>query len=284
MRMYGAAAGGSPGDSAHSCLAFSADEDFTEAALGFLADGLRANQRLVYLTGRSRPRAMADLARLDAAALVARGALRIDRVDETFDLAAPLDPDVQLARFHLAVQQASADGYSGMRVAAEVTAMVRDPARRAAHIRSEQRADRFMSSGHPLAALCGYDRRVLPEEVVADLAAVHPFVRGACRPPQVRVYFAAGRLVLAGCLDAFTSIQARRLLTTSHPEGGDVVLDVRRLDFADARGTSTLARWGADLVHTGGSLRIEGASGLLCKVWRLLGLHDVQGVELVGEA
>ena len=50
--------------------------------LGFLADGLLAGQRLVYLAGQARSSALADLAGLgDLDELLDRGVLQVDPLD-----------------------------------------------------------------------------------------------------------------------------------------------------------------------------------------------------------
>ena len=152
------------------------------------------------------------------------------------------DADAMLAMYSAATEQALADGHSGLRVAAEVTALVADPANHACHTRWESVADRYMAS-HPLAALCCYDRRALPAGVIGDLCAVHPVAHGPVAP--FRLFAAPGALVVAGQVDYFSAGALQRALEAAADDG--VALDLEPLGFADHHGMRALAESGLPL-------------------------------------
>ncbi|MDQ1695313.1 MAG: hypothetical protein QOJ03_666 [Frankiaceae bacterium] len=274
---------GGLGTSDHVCWAYEDARDFSRPALRWLADGVALGQRLIYVSGRSRERMRRDVAPLpDVADLLKRGTLQLVCLEDVYDLSAPMVPEEQLATYAAATDHALADGYTGLRVLAEVTDLVADPARRPAHLRWEHLADEFMAA-KPLAAMCAYRREALGDEVIGDLAAVHPLVHAAAASTPFRLYFEAGRMVLSGSVDAFSSDLLARLLAASHVQSREVVLDVGGLDFIDARGVATLADWGGRLRAGKGGLRLVGASPLLRRIWSVLRLDNVAGISLSAE-
>jgi hypothetical protein len=135
-----------------------------------------------------------------------------------------------------AARDAVAAGYRGLRVAADVTALVRTPRQLEAFARYEYRIDRYMRD-HPFSALCAYDRAALGDAVIAQVACLHaesnaavPFRLHACPP-------ADGCAALSGELD----LSADELLTATlrradlSPTGDEVVLQAAGLRFADHR-------------------------------------------------
>jgi anti-anti-sigma factor len=274
---------GGLGISDHVCWAYEDARDFSRPALQWLTDGLALGQRLVYVSGRPVERMRRDVAPLpDLDGLLERGALQLVCLEDVYDLQAPVVPEEQLETYVRATDQALADGYTGLRVLAEVTDLVADPARRPAHLRWEHLADEFMAE-RPLAAMCAYRRSALGDEAIGDLAAVHPVVHAAAASTPFRLYFESGRMVLSGSVDAFSSDLLGRLLLASHVQSREVVLDVGGLDFIDARGVTTLAAWAGRLRAGNGGLHLTGASPLLRRMWEVLRLENVAGLSLGAE-
>jgi len=221
----------------HACLAFSDDAAFLAAGLDFLADGERLGQRLAYA-----------------------GSLQRDRLRERFgDLGAA----VRLADHAAATERALADGFTGLRILAEVTDLVRDRSRVAAHVHWEGAADRYMAE-HPLAALCCYDRRVLPAERMGDLACAHPALVGPDRLAPFRLFAGDdGALAVAGEVDVLAADAFGRVLELVTPPEGDVVLDLAPLTFMDHHGLRVLSGHAARLRSRGLRLEIRGVPGEL---------------------
>jgi anti-anti-sigma factor len=259
----------------HVCWAFDDRSDFVRAAGAFLAEGALAGERLMYLGDRSPAELLADVAALDGLRGSLRtGALTVLPLPEIYGSAGRLTDEDQLRVYAEATDEALAAGYTGLRVAADATALALDGAA-GGQARWEHRADELLAEG-ALSAMCGYDRTVVPVETLADIAAAHPSVRGPADPADLapfRLYFADATLVLAGVVDAFGADRLARLLRASHAPAtasGSLVIDVSPLEFVDARGAYTLARWGVQLRERGVELMLVGASEMLVRIWRAL--------------
>jgi hypothetical protein len=197
----------------HACWVYADDEELVRGASEFLVAGERLGQRLIYV-GPALPEPLSGHA-VDLIAL---------------DGVYGPDPETVLAYYSAATDAALADGYTGLRVVAEGSAAVRDPRVWEAHLAWEALADRYMVD-RPLAALCCYDRRVLPAELIRDLCAVHPAVRPCGHAVPFRVYRDADALMVDGELDFFSADRVRRTLAAAAGTGD--VLDLDRLRFVD---------------------------------------------------
>jgi anti-anti-sigma factor len=262
------------GVSDHVCWTYDNVLDFLDAGLAYLADGFRGRLRLIYVSGRNAEQMRSDLAPLTMTdRLIDNGGLALATLGELFDPARPTAPQQQLSMVRVHTERAMADGYAGLRVLAHVTDLVTDPRRRADQVVWEQLADRYMSNGHPVSAFCGYDRQVVGDADLADLAALHPLVHGPQRLAAATVFFDSDRPVIAGTVDAFNCEQVHRLVRASPAGTGRVVLGLGELQFVDARGLVTLFQWGRELAANGGELVLEGASEQIRRMWRILGFN-----------
>ncbi|MGN6255186.1 MAG: MEDS domain-containing protein [Solirubrobacterales bacterium] len=161
----------------------------------------------------------------------------------------PVDCDAQLAAYAAATDAALADGYTGLRVAAQVTDLVDDPRAWEAHVRWESVADRFMSV-RPLSALCGYRRDALPDHLLCDLAAVHPAANVAAGAPPFHLFGEEGELALCGEVDCFSAAALDRVLEAALARD-PVSLDLGELDFIDHCGLETLVAHTRRLAESG---------------------------------
>jgi anti-anti-sigma regulatory factor len=249
----------------HACWAYCSDADRAENVVAWLADGLRIGQRALYVHDGPVDAGLAELAPLDPEGFVHDGALDVLSAGEVYDLTAPIDADEQRRRYAAAVEQACADGFSGLRVAADITPLVADPARRAAHVHWEQVADRY-AAANPFTPLCVYDTRR-----VGDLEAVlaaHP-LRGP-RPTPFALYAAGtSRAVLDGELDAMTGDTLGALLRGLPVT--DAELDLSGVTFADGHTASRLHEELLTRRARGRVLTVVAASPALRRVWSLCG-------------
>jgi hypothetical protein len=217
----------------HACWAYADDAELVRAAAEYLADGARLGQKLLYVGPADRLHLADDLG-VEALPLSA-----------FCELGRPTDPDRLLEIYAAATDAALADGFSGLRVAADVTELAVDPA---CHCRWESVADRFMAE-RPLSALCCYDRRRLAPEVLRDLCSVHPVVNEAV---PFRIYAAGDALLLEGEIDYFSSDALARVLALAH---GDEVLDLSGAGFIDHHGARILVESGVPLAGMPVSMR-----------------------------
>lgn len=270
------AAGLAVGD--HVCWAYEAEDELLAAGGTFLSDGLIAGERLVYV------------AALDAAGLAARvgplgldpllaaeGALLLRTTAELFDPALRGAGSGPMRGFEALCASALADGYSGLRVLLEGTALVANRSFYLHHLRHEHLAEQRMAAGLRMTAMCAYNRRVLGDGGIGDIAALHPLVHGPASLSERALFCEADRLVLTGTIDAASCPQMRRLLGTMRLAGA-VVLDVAEVDFIDPRGLHTLLRWGERLAAAGGSLTIVGATPWMSRAWEALDFPEMRGV------
>jgi hypothetical protein len=205
----------------HACWIYEDDDELIRGASEFLIAGERLGQRLIY-AGTSLPEPLHG------------HAVDLLGLDELYGRA---DPEAVLARYSAATDAALADGYTGLRVVGEVSPLVCDPRDWERILAWEALADRYMAE-RPMAGLCCYDRRLVAEDVIDDLCAVHPAVRSCGQIVPFRLYRDGDALMLAGELDFFSADRLRRTLAAAAADGD--VLDLRALRFTDHHGTVAL--------------------------------------------
>jgi hypothetical protein len=226
----------------HACWSFDQREEFTDAVLEFLTEGLRLGQRIAFMADepvdeqRERLEALGDVGELTG-----RGALLFFNLRDLYPKGRAVDFDAQLALFSAATDASVADGYAGLRVAANVTDLVTDPETRDAHLRWESFADRALST-KPLTVLCGYRRDALSPQLLQDLAAIHPASNVDPDSVPFHLFGQDGDLALAGEVDLYSSEALDRALGFACGAGETPPLNLEALDFIDHRGVEILAR------------------------------------------
>lgn len=231
----------------HICWPYRDLSSFRASLVEFLGAGIARGLRVAYAgTGdpaslRSSLEGLADVDRL-----LAGGGLEIVALDVVYGARVLSDPDVAAETFATATQRALADGYAGFRVGADVTEMVRSPARRDCFIRYESQVDRFAST-HPFSAMCAYDAQLGPA-VLAELASVHPIAPAALTPFHVFTT-SEGALGLSGEVDAASAAQFRRTLERIRltPDAAAVVWDLSAVTFIDHRALQAIDAMAARL-------------------------------------
>jgi anti-anti-sigma regulatory factor len=279
VRAHGSVDSVPPAGSAdHLCWIYENDADFDAAARAFLTGGLERGERLLCVGER----VIESLGTMtppvpDLAGVMARGAVETLTLDEVYASGGSLDPARQLAYYGAATRRARDAGYRGLRVLAEASDLAADPALRPQLVRWEQLADEFAVHGGGFTAMCAY-RVDLPREALADVAAVHPLVRGPREVSSFRLFSDRDRLRLIGSVDTFCSDRLARVLDAAPVAENGVVLDLAGLDFLDIAACRTLARWAARLAARSVRLEVTGSSALLRRMWQLLDLDRVAPV------
>ncbi|MFC6017708.1 MEDS domain-containing protein [Plantactinospora solaniradicis] len=219
----------------HLCWSYDDPVDFDCRTREFLVEGIAAGEQ-VWLVTTEQPRNVVEQLRKVSgfAAALDQGSAQAVPLTSTYRGDA-VDPAAQVAVYEAATEQALATGHSGLRVVADATSLVRTPARRAAFARYEHLIDRYMRT-RPMSAMCGYDRRELGDEAVAELACMHPesnadealFRLHACGPDE-------GAAALAGELDKFNLELFSTALDRAdlRPVDGELVLWATDLRFID---------------------------------------------------
>jgi anti-anti-sigma regulatory factor len=269
------------GTTDHLCWIHSdTDADFDAAARAFLAGGLARGERLLCVGDRAIAAVRGDRPPLDGVDdLIAAGTLELLDITAA---AGAFDADAQFAVFDAATRRALADGYTGLRVLAELTALATDPAHRPELVRWERLADDYVVHGPGMTAMCAYDAD-LPPEALTDVASVHPLIHGPSGIPPFRVFVDDDRIVLAGSVDTFDADRLAQVLAGS-PATGRAVVDLDLLEFVDAAGCRVIARWAGDLRARGVPVEVRGASRMFRRIWHILALGDVAPVSFGGVA
>ena len=192
------------------------------------------------------------------ASLIASGALETLTLAEAYEAAGPFLPENQLAYYDAATRRAMDDGFRGLRVIAEVSELAADPDRRADLVRWEHLADEYAVHGSGFSAMCAY-RADLAPDALADVASVHPQVRGIEESSSFRLFVDGDRIALAGSVDTFSADRLARVLPSARVNTDGVVLDVAALDFLDVAGCRVLARWAAGLWARSVPLEVTGS-------------------------
>jgi anti-anti-sigma regulatory factor len=259
MRVHGCIeSAGCLGLDGHACWGFSQRDEFTEAVLEFLTEGHRLGQRIGFIGDEPVDEQRERLDALgDVGGLIDKGALVLFELNMLYPEGKPVPPEVQLALYSAATDAALADGYTGLRMAAHVTDLVKDPETRDAHLRWEAFADRALST-KPLTVLCGYRNDVLPPQLLQDLAAIHPAANADADSVPFHLFGQDGDLALAGEVDVYSSEALDRALGFAHSGEETLTLNLEALDFIDHRGLEVLAHHADGLAAPGeGALHNE---------------------------
>jgi anti-anti-sigma regulatory factor len=225
----------------HACWGFDREGEFVDAALEFLTDGLRLEQRLIHVSTEPVDEQRERLGQLgDVGGMIDRGALQLLELGNFYRPGEAIDVDTQLALYAGAAEAAHADGYAGLRVASQATGFVAEPEDWNDRLRWETAADRILAA-NGISALCGYRRDALPPSLLGDLAAAHPAANFGAEAFPFHLFGEGDGLVLSGEIDAFSSAALDRLLGLACRSGERVRLDLGALDFIDHRGLGVLA-------------------------------------------
>ncbi|RBY90407.1 hypothetical protein DQ244_13275 [Blastococcus sp. TBT05-19] len=269
----------------HVCWIYRDDAELHAVGMEFLAGGLAQGERLLCVGDRMAEGLRRDPGALGgAAALIAAGTLEVLTLTEAYEAAGGFSTERQRAFYDAATRRALTDGYTGLRVLADVTALAGDPVHHDELVRWEHVADEFIANGPGMSALCGY-RADLPEAALADVTSVHPLVHTTADDAvPFRLFFDGRRLVLAGDVDTLGAERLVRALRSSPVESGAPALDLTDLRFADVAAYRAIAAWARALADDGEPVELWNAPALLRRTWQLLGLDEWASVSFPSTA
>lgn len=274
MRLAGVSQGARGfGPSDHLCWVYEDHPEFHNRMLEFLADGLSLGQRVCYTAAGEVQGLLDDLRGLDELDMwIATGAVQVQSLDKVFPDGL-VNEHAQVLEYAARTDRARADGFTGLRVAAEATPLVRTLTQLDALARYEHQVDRFMS-GQPFAALCAYDRRVLDAGPIAQLACMHPNTNEGTT--QFRLH-ASDRA--AASLGGEIDFNSRDLFPLAleradlWPTGGELLIDATDLTFIDHRSLILLGEFAA---RRGGVAVLRTANSGPARIVEILDLTDVR--------
>jgi hypothetical protein len=224
----------------HIGWVFAGAEEFASVAEGFLKEGLELGERLMFVTPNPAEDAYARLARSFAPA-----DLEVASIAEVYGESGVVDAARQRGTFASALRQALAEGYSGIRVAADNTPLVITAERFRAWTHWELVADRFMAE-NSVTGLCGFDRTAVNVDTLRHLVSLHPMSSAGEPVPQFRLFVDGDGLCMEGDIDGFAIEHLQRAIAVL-PKGTPKVVDLSRARPRDAAVRTTLRQ----LAHTG---------------------------------
>lgn len=272
--MGGAQHAGGLGVHDHLCWPYEDRSDFARRATEFLSDGLALGLKCVYAADRAPGGLDADLAGVpDLHAQVARGALEIAELSVLYPDFAVIDPDEMLGTIAAATEDALAQGYSGLRVVADVTPLLLSADQLAGFLSWEHTADRFIAR-NPVSGLCGVDLRAVPASTSTTLACMHPAARTGSAPFRVFAPQGPADLALAGEVDQSVADQFRACLEWTRVDvARELVVDGIHLRFVDHRGLEGIRDYAG---ASGATAVLRTSSKLPGRLIHLLGLEGIR--------
>ena len=198
-------------------------------------------------------------------ALINSGALTISTVADAYG--ALREPATQRAAFAAQLDTALADGYSGMCVVADNSALARGSEEEfAAWLAWEAIADE-MQAHLPITGVCYFDGGQVPRDRLEQVAVLHPVLCREMGAPRFSLFVDGDAVRVLGVLDTFGTDQLRRILMSA-PRLSELPLDVSAANFIDHRALLTLEQ----VARAGRPIRLRAASAVVHKLWALLGI------------
>ncbi len=231
------------GEHDHCCWVFDRPTDFLERSFASLRAGIEDGLRGIYVGMGSAATLEREIRGLEGAdRLLDDGSLLVTTLEHAYGSADVVDPVRQLAAYSKATNDALADGFTGLRVAADATDQIQTQEQLNAFARYEHLIDRYMAD-HPFSAICGYRiGGAVDGEATAQIASLHPLTVTEAAPFQ---FFAkAGEtFALSGEIDFFSSPRLKWTLERAEPADrpGEVLVDVSDLKFIEHHGLFALA-------------------------------------------
>jgi PAS domain S-box-containing protein len=165
-----------PGE--HLCFFFSSDAEHHAVMAPFLAQGLAAGEKVLYLADNSPPRVILGYLKkqgLKVEPCLHRGQLQIINASEVYLSGGLFDPEAVISRLKAETEQALAEGYSGLRATGEMGWATRGYLGSERLTEYEARLNEFIPGSRAL-VICQYDRRKFDPVLLMDILAAHPKV------------------------------------------------------------------------------------------------------------
>jgi PAS domain S-box-containing protein len=172
----------------HLCLIYDSREEQFAVALPYLRAGLESGERCFYIADENTTADVLDGLRAggtDVDRYLRSGALTVASKIDLSPEEAPFDPDRMFGFWVEAIRRAEADGFSGLRVLAEMTWTFGENGIPAGLIELESRLNHLVRDSK-VGMICQYRRARFPAKTILDVVRTHPTVayRGLiCKNP-----------------------------------------------------------------------------------------------------
>jgi MEDS: MEthanogen/methylotroph, DcmR Sensory domain len=160
----------------HICSLYDTEEEQLATAAAYLADGIWRGERSLYICANRdavlRFRAALGAAGLDAAALVERGALIELTHEEAYLAGGEFSVERTVTMLRESIEQAAGDGFSGWRGCGDMSWLLAG-APGSEQISAYEALMHQFFSGTRAAAMCQYNRKLLPAPLIDMALATH---------------------------------------------------------------------------------------------------------------
>ena len=163
----------------HICAVYKTEDEQLATAAEYLADGLRAGERVFYVAESpaavKRFRAALTRCGVNAAAKAKQGALVESTHADAHLVDGRFDVERMMRLLNEAVESALNDGFAGLRTCGDMSWLLQKPAGAESVVEYEALLNQFFE-GIRGAGMCQYDRSRLPEHLIDHALATHPSV------------------------------------------------------------------------------------------------------------
>ena len=273
-----------PGE--HACLTFSDPDERLDIVAAFVRDGLSSATKVICVTESIPPEQLtAELSErgVPVADALPTNQLMIFSTDESWLAGGELTAATMMARISGYLDDAERQGYTGLRLSADMCWVNRPIAAADQLPVFESEVGKFFGEGR-LTAVCQYDREIFDAVTLAFATATHARVVAAavyyedpvlriCRqhvPPGVRI---------AGELDFHHIDELTLALNEALQLDRDVQVNLAKLRFIDAAAASTIAH--AALSLPPGRVMSVLCGGSVHRMLQLAGVTDIPAVRVV---
>ncbi|MFO7708774.1 MAG: MEDS domain-containing protein [Desulfobacterales bacterium] len=161
---------------AHICFFFESEQEHRALLAPFMRHGIERHEKLIYLTDARRAEQILAYLSADGVPVgpyVQGGQIRIQGADAFCGCEGEDDPEGLISRLTAETGRAEAEGYSGLRVTAEMSRALKGPCGSERLIAAESALNAFFP-GSGCLALCQYDRRRFDPQVLQGVLEAHP--------------------------------------------------------------------------------------------------------------
>ncbi len=178
----------------HLCSIYDSPEEHFAVAIPFIRIGLDRGEKCVYIADDGTEPAVRDAMSaegIDVERAIATHSLVLQQKADAYLRQGSFDPEWMFTFWAQATAQAMSQGFSALRLTGETEWVLRGAPGLERWVEYESRLARMLAQ-HNCSALCQYNRRLFPPELVLDVIRTHPTViyRGVvCRnlyyvPPE----------------------------------------------------------------------------------------------------
>jgi anti-anti-sigma factor len=257
----------------HACWIYKNAVDLAATATSFLAEGVRSGERLMFVGDGTMAELVALLAGLrNRDRLLASGQLEVRPLFDVYGRHGALEPAAQVEVLRRARDGALAGGATGLRIAAEISGLVRGGPRWQRSVQTYERDVCELFDGPHLTALCLYDA-ALDGGLIGPITVLHPIHRRVGKRAAVHLRSHGQGLALHGELDLMDAEDILAALSgIAEATDRDMRLDLSELTFLDVAGARSLVLAAHSFASHGHRLQLVHARPI---VRRCLNLFDL---------